>query len=344
MSLFRPCMAVLTLMVGTLLWSGCTTSMVLLHLHDKLTEGDPLPCVRLNSVERALQSRCGPFVPGSLAAKDVLAQGPAQCALTLAARDARFWPVLPELLARGAVPERCGLAPMVAMAQSESACAQLGAASQGELEALRWLARADARSVHHDVVRVLSCPQARKAGLTAVLDEWFATGQLSPGQLSFNPLGALHPSLLNSPLSRRLEAQGHEASTALSGYDGRLPSGFDAALQSGDLAALDWWIQRTPSLVNRAPPSLGGNLPWRPLARLLTPGYVPDPAGQRRTAEYLLARGADPWLRLPHEPQRTVLSLARQLNSPLLPLMEASHRPEDRERPVAHAWAARDAD
>ena len=124
-------MAVLTLLLGTLASSGCTTSMVLLHLHDRLTEGDPLPCVRLNSVERALQSRCGPFVPGSLAATDVLAQGPAQCALTLAARDAQFWPMLPELLARGAVPERCGLAPLVAMAQSESACAQLGASSGG---------------------------------------------------------------------------------------------------------------------------------------------------------------------------------------------------------------------
>jgi hypothetical protein len=202
------------------------------------------------------------------------------------------------------------------------------------VEAIRWLAKADARSVHHDVMRVLSCPQARANGLSKVLDEWLAAGLLQPGRLPFNPLGALHPSHLGSALALQLEAQGHSARTALGAYDGRLPSGFETALQSGDLVALDWWLKRTPTLVNQVPPSLGGNLPWRPLARVLTPAYMPDPANQRRAVEYLLEHGADPWLRLPHDPKRTVVSLAREMNSPLLPLLDTTHRSV---QPLKHA-------
>ena len=71
--------------------------------------------MRLNSVERALQSRCGKFEEGSLVTKDVLASGLNVCPLTLAARDPQFWPVLPELLARGALPERCEQAPLQAL-------------------------------------------------------------------------------------------------------------------------------------------------------------------------------------------------------------------------------------
>ena len=79
------------LLIGTLalgLFSGCTTTGLLLsaagvatdssvpwaivkHVHAKLTEGDPTPCVFLNSVQRALSERCGEFVPGSLKAEDI---------------------------------------------------------------------------------------------------------------------------------------------------------------------------------------------------------------------------------------------------------------------------------
>jgi hypothetical protein len=38
--------------------------------------------------------------------------------------------------------------------------------------------------------------------------------------------------------------------------------------------------------------------------------------------EFLLARGANPAHRLPQQPDMTVLRLARQMNSPLAPLLE----------------------
>ncbi len=325
--------AVLALLTGALLCSGCTTTLVLMHLHTKLTEDDPVACGRLNSVERALLARCGPFEAGSLVTRDVQASGFNVCPLTLAARDPRFWPVLPELLTKGALPERCEQAPLRALAQAD-ACPPFERASSAELDALRWLARADPRAVQHDVMRVLSCPSARATGLVTVLDGWLADGLLTADQVSFSPLGALHPGHLNSPLARQLEAQGHTARAALAAYDGRLPAGFDAALRNADLAALDWWLLRAPELVNRVPPSFGGRAPWLPLARALSPEYLADADRQRRVVEYLLAHGASPWARLPHEPQRTVVSLARELNSPLLPLLDP---PRVSSEPLAQA-------
>ncbi len=336
MRFLQAVVAGLALLTGALLTSGCTTAVVLVHLHEKLTEGDPQPCARLNSVERALQARCGKFEAGRLVTKDVLASGLNICPLTLAARDPKFWPVLPELLARGAQPERCEQSPLRALALAHP-CPPFESASAEQIEALRWLAQADARAVHHDVMRALSCPSARATGLANVLDGWLADGQLTAGQISFSPLGALHPSHLGSRLAQQLEAQGHTAQAGLAAYDGRLPSGFDAALRGADLAALDWWLVRAPELVNRAPPSLGGQLPWLPLARALSPSYLPDATRQRWVVEYLLAHGADPWQRLPHEPQRTVVSLARELKSPLLPLLDP---PPPSVRPLAQALAS----
>ena len=92
---------------GTLLLGGCTTTLVVAHLVDKLTEGDPTSCFRLGSIERALQPRCGAYHPGSLKAEDVRASGLPVCPLTLAARDPAFWPMLPELVDKGASPEAC---------------------------------------------------------------------------------------------------------------------------------------------------------------------------------------------------------------------------------------------
>ena len=76
--------------------SGCTTPSLLLgaagvasdssvpwaivkHLHGKITEGDPAPCIFLNTVQRALSERCGEFVPGSLKAEDIQRPGMATC-------------------------------------------------------------------------------------------------------------------------------------------------------------------------------------------------------------------------------------------------------------------------
>ncbi len=315
-------LAALALGLTAVLGSGCTTTLVVMHVYDKITEGDPTSCFKLNSVERALQQRCGAFVAGSLKAEDVRASGLPICPLTLATREPAFWPVLPELIAKGAAPESCATPPWVALAQAHP-CPDFARATPAELQALRWVAQADARALHHDVVRALSCPNARAAGLDRVLDDWVAQDQLPPGVLAFGALGALHPSHLHSPLARTLEARGHTAGAALGAYDGQLPGGFEEALRSGDFAALDWWLQRVPSLANRAPPSGSNQLPWVPLARVLTPSFMPDPALQRETVAWLLAHGADPDRALPHDRSQTVRTLAARLNSPLLAELRA---------------------
>lgn len=321
MSFVKRVAAVAALVIVSLFGSGCT-ELVVLHVYDKLTEGDPAPCIRLNSVDRALQERCLPFQPGSLVAKDIQQPGLPVCPLAVATRNPKFWPVLPELIAKGASPESCRESPWVALAHADP-CPNFPAATPQELQSLRWLAEADANAIQHDVVRVLSCPKARLVGLDGVLDQWAANGQLDPGQLAFGALGALHPSHLGSPLALRLEARGHTAQQSLGGNGGQLAPGFDEALRTGDFAALDWWLNRVPALANRAPPSRGGQLPWVPLARVLTPSFVPDADQQRQTVEYLLAHGANPRKPLPYDPRLTVVDYARQLNSPLLATLEA---------------------
>lgn len=308
--------AILALAAGSLLLGGCTTSLVVAHLYDKITEGDPASCHRLNSVDRALQPRCGPYRPGSLKAEDIHASGLPLCPLTLAARDPAKWAVLPELIEKGAAPEACTTAPWVALAQAHP-CPDFGAAGAREREALRWLAEADARAIHHDVVRVLSCPSARAAGMDAVLDQWLAQDQLRADTLPFGVLGALHPSHLNSALSRTLEARGHTARAALGAQHGSLAGGFEEALRTADFDALDWWVQRVPSLVDRVPAAQANQLPWVPLARVITPAFVPDPTRQRELVEYLLAHGAQPWRALPHDARLSPATLAVKLNSPL---------------------------
>lgn len=306
---------------GQCISAGCAAGAIVSYALDKATEGNPTPCHRLNSVERALSRRCGPYQTGSLLTKDVTASGLPVCPLSLAARDPALWPVLPELLAKGASPEGCVEPPLVALAQAER-CPDFSAASADSLAALRWLAEADARAVHHDVVRLLSCPAARAAGLDTMLDAWVAHGQLPTRGLAFGPFSALHPSALDSPLSRALEAQGHRASASLGAYDGRLPSSFDVALRDGDRVALDWWLDRVPELANRVPSRDGSQLPWVPLARVITPTYLADAAMQPQLVAYLIERGADPWRALPHDPTQSVVSVARRLNSPSLALLD----------------------
>lgn len=308
--------AALGLAAGSLLLGGCTTSLVVAHLYDKITEGDPASCFRLNSVDRALQPRCGPYQPGSLKAEDLRASGLPVCPLTLAARDPANWKLLPEMVDKGALPEACITPPAVALAQAH-ACPDFAAATPAELAALRWLAEADARAIHHDAVRMLSCPSARAAGLDTVLDHWLAQDQLRADTLPFGVMGALHPSHLNSTLARTLEARGHTARASLAAHNGRLPGGFEAALRSADFAALDWWVQRVPSLVDRVPATEARQLPWVPLARVITPAFVSDAARQRELVDYLLAHGAQPWRSLPHDPHLTPAMLAVKLNSPL---------------------------
>jgi len=318
--------------------AGCTTTSLVLgvagvatdtsvtweiakHLHAQMTDGDPVSCLRMNSVDRALTARCGRFVAGSLRTEDIARNELQGCHLTLAARDPRLWPVLPELLNKGAQPETCPVPPLVALAAVQP-CPDFQSASPAVRESLVWLAEADARSVRHDVVRMFSCPNARQAGLDRVLDTWLVAGLLQRDTAGFGVLGALHPDYLLSPFGRKLESQGHTAAASLGTIDGRQASGFEEALRTSNFEAVQWWLNRAPQLANRVPPSQGNRLPWTPLARVLLPGFLADPARQEDTVEFLLARGADPWKPIPGGVHSSVVGYAKDLKSPLVRLLD----------------------
>lgn len=330
------CLLAATLL-GTALLGGCSTAGLLLtaagiatdtsisweiakHVHGKLTENDPTPCVLLNSVQRAVNPRCD-YVPGSIRAVDLASTGLQACPLAIATSDARLWPALPELIEKGARPERCPRSPLVDLAQAD-ACPEFSRASAATLRAFAFLADSDPRAVRHDVFRMLGCPGARAAGLDRVLTGWLDKGALQPGTLSFSPLGALHPDLLVGRFGRELEVAGHLPATALDAYDGTLTSGFEEALRTSHWAALEWWLYRVPRLANLAPPSRGGQLAWVPLQRVLVPGFLADAATQRDMVAFLMARGADPRSRLPFDPARTVIGYATTMKSPMLAVLD----------------------
>lgn len=325
MNTFQRAAALSALLLAAVLGSGCTTTAIVLYAYDKLTEGDPKPCRQVNTVERALSARCGAYEPGSLLTKDVTASGLEQCPLTLAARNPQFWPVLPELVAKGAQPEICHTAPLVALARAHvknDTCPDFGRATTAQLNALRWLAEADARSIDQDVTRMLSCPSARAAGLDTVLDGWLAQGLLPARGLWFSPLAAVHPDYLDSDFARNAEAAGHTARA------GAAAGGYEEALRLGHLKALDWWVSRVPELVNQVPAQRTGRTAWVPLARVAGPQFNIDTAAQARTVDYLLAHGADPSRHLPHDPAESVLSYARAVKSPVaLRLEQAAQAP-----------------
>ncbi len=297
------------------------------HIHDKWVEGGPVPCYRLDSVERALAPHCQPYLRGTIKAAELAAPHKLPlCPLAVAARDPRLWPVLPELIEKGALPETCARAPLAELAQVD-ACPDFAAASTPVRESMLWLAQADARAVHHDVVRMLTCPSARAVGFDRAIARWVEQGQMPAGRLGFSPLSALHPDVLGSPLAAQLEAQGHTARAGLDPYNGTLRSGFEEAFRSGHFEALEWWLARAPELANRVPPPQGDQLPWVPLAKTLSNDWLERPEQRQRMAEFLLARGANPAVRLPHQPDMTVLRLARQVKSPLVPLLESAPAP-----------------
>lgn len=329
-------------LAGLALTAGCTTTSLVIglvgvstdtsipwavakHVHAQLIEGEPRPCIQLNSVQRALSPRCGDFVAGSIVARDIDSTGFAECPLGLAARDPRLWPVLPELLRKGASTRSCPVPPLLELARAQP-CPDFGVASVPVLAAARELALGDPRSVHHDVMRMLSCPRASAAGLDTVLDDWWGRGWLQPGAHAFSPLGALHPHALGGRFSDQLEQGGHKARDALGSYNGRLSAGFEEALRTADHRALDWWFARLPGLVREVPPKEGNQLPWLPLARVLVPSFLEDPQTQRELVDHLLSRGADPRQRLPANPDQSVQAFARQLKSPVAALLDPSSR------------------
>jgi hypothetical protein len=342
---------------GAFALAGCSTTGLLLtaagiatdtsisweiakHVHARLTEDDPTPCVRLNSVQRALNARCD-YVEGSIRASDLAHTGLQGCPLAAATADPRLWRVLPELLERGARADRCTRSPLVDLAQAD-ACPEFGTASAATLKAFATLAETDPRAVRHDVFRMLGCPRARAAGLDRVLHAWLDGGMLEPGTLSFSPLSAAHPDLLVSRFGRELEVAGHLPDAALDAYEGTLAPGFEEALRTSHWAALEWWLHRVPRLVNLAPPTRGAQLAWVPLQRVLLPGFLAEPATQRDMVGFLMARGADPRAKLPFDPAKTVIGYAAAIKSPmlavldppapapLLPLRQAANHPTDK--------------
>lgn len=291
------------------------------HVHAKLVENDPTPCLLLNSVQRAVSPRCE-YAPGSIRAADVARSGLQDCPLALAVRDRRLWNAVPDLVRAGAKPEHCaGGSPLDGLARLD-ACPDFASASPDVIDAFSTLALYDPRALRHDVVRMLSCPSARRAGLDAVLVEWLARGSLAPGNVSFSPLSALHPDLLVSSFGRDLEAAGHTPRAALDGFQGVHASGFEEALRTSHWEALDWWLARQPKLASLAPPQQGGALGWVPLQRVLMPGWLRRPETQRDAVARLLAAGADPRQKLPTDRGQTVLSYATAVKSPHVVLLD----------------------
>jgi hypothetical protein len=290
------------------------------HIHGKLTEDDPTPCLMLNSVQRVLNARCD-YEPGSIRSADIGKSGLQECPLAAATRDPRLWRALPELLEKGARVDACSGSPLVALADNDP-CPIFQAAPPAVLKSITALAEDDPRAVRHDVFRMLSCSNARAAGLDSVLTTWLDRGQLEPGKLSFSPLDAADPDLLITRFGHELEVAGNRPEAALDGYDGALPSGFEEALRRSNWAALDWWLYRLPQLANLAPPQRGGQLAWVPLQRVLQPGYLKFPSSQRDMVGFLLARGANPRQKLPFDSGKTVVAYARQMNSPMLALLD----------------------
>lgn len=291
------------------------------HLAAKITEDDPRSCFLVNSVQRALNGRCGAFVPGSLVKADIANSGYSGCIVDIAVRDPKLWAAMPELIEKGAQPSKCAVSPLSELAQLHP-CPDFSTASPAVLAAIRNLAETDPRAVRHDVFRMLSCPSARLAGLDHVLEGWLDQGRLEPGKLSFSPLGALHADMLTSRFSHELEVAGHTAESALGSYDGSLPGGFEEALRTSDWAALEWWLYRLPRLATKVPPTHGGELAWLPLQRVLVPSFLAAPGTRPQMVAFLMQHGADPWARLPFDPDRSIVNYAQSVKSPLLAMLD----------------------
>lgn len=298
---------------------------VVKHLHGKMTENDPTPCIKLNSVQRALNPRCD-FEPGSIRVADIAASGLQECPLAAATRDVRLWRALPELMERGARADHCAVSPLQGLAQA-TPCPDFAAAPVAVRDALASLAENDPRAIRHDVFRMLGCPRARAVGLDRVLVGWLDQGRLEPGTLSFSPLDAADPDLLVARFGRELEVAGHQPAAALAAFDGVLPGGFEEALRASHWAALAWWLHRLPELANRVPPTQGGRLAWMPLQRVLLPGFLRHASTQADMVRFLMERGADPRRKLPFDEGKTVVAFAASIQSPMRSLLEAAEPP-----------------
>jgi hypothetical protein len=295
------------------LLQGCITTALIVASQIDL----PPACSSLSTVEQALTPRCGGYKTGMLVTKDVNTPFRSDCPLTKFASQSGLWNGLPELIAKGAKPEHCNRAPLVAMADVQ-ACPDFAAMPAPTLAAVRWLAVGDAQSVSAPVLHMLSCPSAKQAGLSDVITTWVAQQSLSPSQVRFSPLSALHPSSLREPWVALLLAGGHKAALAAE----QDASAYEHALREGDVPTLQWWTQQAPQLVHRVPAKGVGYVPWLPLARLMTPGFAASDAARQRSLDFLLASGAKPGATLPHDRTETVLSYTRRVQPQLAEHMQ----------------------
>jgi hypothetical protein len=279
-------------------------------------------CSDMHSVERGLSERCGEYVAGRFAAADVNRAAPEECPLTVATAEPRRWRMLPELVEKGARAERCTTGPMTALMQQPATRLDtaLRNATKPQIEALAWIVNHDERAIQPAVVRWLSSPAARDAGLDNVLLAWADKGLLDPRKTGFEPLAWLHPSALSTPLSTAFLVRGQRAEAAMRSNPGAL----EEALRAGDLAALDWWFARVPGLANLVVDNRELRVNWRPLAYVATPGVIADPKLRQSLTRHLLSRGADPSATLPHQPGVTVLAQAQRMSPDLAPVMQAS--------------------
>jgi hypothetical protein len=314
---------------------GCiTTAVILLSKMDL-----PPACNTLSSTEQATLSRCGGYRRGYLETKDVNTAFAGSCPLTNFARHKETWAGLPELIELGAQPGRCGVAPLPAMAEVE-ACPDFTKMNPATLKSVRWLATADARSLTGPVVGMLTCPSARTAGLTDIVEQWVVQDRLTPAKASFSVLSSVHPASLNDPWVGSLIASGHTPQRAVE-MD---PSGYERALASGDVNTLRWWTRQVPTLVHRVPAKSAAHVPWVPLARVMTPQFARDDAARFVSAQFLLASGADAQARLPGEGTLTVMDYTAQMQPALVDLLlkdpSLARSPVAAETPKARALMA----
>lgn len=291
---------------------GCITTAVILLSNLDL----PPACNSLTSAEQATLSRCGGYRRGYLETKDVNTAFAGSCPLTNFARHPETWAGLPELIDMGAQPGRCGVAPLPAMAEVQ-ACPDFTKMEPATLKAVRWLATADGRSLTGPVVNMLSCPSARQAGLTDIVEQWVVQDRLSPAKTNFSVLSSVHPASLGDAWVTTLVASGHTPQRAVE-MD---PSGYERALADGDVNTLRWWTRHVPSLIHRVPAMSSGHVPWVPLARVMAPQFARDDAARFVSAQFLLASGADPQARLPGEGTQTVMDYTARMQPKLVELL-----------------------
>ena len=191
-----------------------------------------------------------------------------------------------------------------------------------------------ARSVHHDVMRMLSCPPPTRRGLDRVLVGWRVRGALSPGCDRLQPARRADPGLPRDlvvrprPRSRRPHRAGRARRLrgTCCARASRKPCGPAIGPRStGGCNARP--SSRTGCRRRKATSFRGCRWPgcWCRTSS-------PTPRPQQDMVEFLLARGADPSPASAVGREPIGDRLREELKSPLLALLEGPARPLPAER------------